>query len=125
MSSTAPMTSEPLSKEDWATRQNGRVAQFVILRCEQQTSSLQWRIYLPNTFVEKWSPPTDEGYDLIINDIFSMMKTVMQIAYGAQNEAFDVEVGGFGRKPLGLRGLRGWEAERPKKRSVYIALISV
>lgn len=30
---------------------------------------------------EMVSPP-DEGYDLIINDIFSMMKTVMQIAVG-------------------------------------------
>lgn len=28
-------------------------------------------------------------------------------SYGAQNEAFDVEVGGFGRKSLSLRGLQG------------------
>lgn len=45
--------------------------------------------------------------------------------YEAQNEAFEVEVGGFERKYLSLRGLRGWAVEEQKKRSVYIALISV
>lgn len=45
--------------------------------------------------------------------------------YGAQNEAFIDEVGGFELKPLSLWQLGKGRGVRPKKRSVYIGLISV
>lgn len=49
----------------------------------------------------------------------------LQTFYGAQNEAFDVEVGRSWWKVLSLRELGCRGVERSKKRNVYIALISV
>ena len=47
------------------------------------------------------------------------------ISWGAQNEAFDGEVGGFGGKTLKMRELEGDGKIGRKKRNVYIGLILV